>query len=98
MPKYCTIPKTSLQLQLQCCGIHNSSDWGTSRWYREGLGGRQGQHPRVVPKTCCVLQTRGPKSYLNPMPFNETSCQSGGIEEQRSARHKEVVLFTKNSN
>ncbi|XP_047737210.1 CD151 antigen-like [Hyalella azteca] len=76
-----------VQYQLQCCGVHNHTDWKSSRWYREGLGGfHRAESRRVVPLTCCTLQ-HSPLAHLNPLPVNETLCQSPLPELHTGVRH-----------
>ena len=54
-----------LVLQLQCCGVHNPSDW-----QRAGFAGN------TLPKSCCTeLPTNNPTCDTNDIKSNPEGCK-----------------------
>uniref|UniRef100_A0A3Q2FCV7 Tetraspanin-3 n=1 Tax=Cyprinodon variegatus TaxID=28743 RepID=A0A3Q2FCV7_CYPVA len=57
-----------IQRQLQCCGIHNSSDWRETHWYKETKNDS-------VPISCC--KTAGcTGSMTHPEDLYQEGCEA----------------------
>ncbi|GLH08830.1 Tetraspanin [Gryllus bimaculatus] len=62
------------QTKMECCGINNAQDYGTSWWHLKELGQRDLQ----VPLSCCLTNKTidNPRAFLDPQPANITLCQA----------------------
>lgn len=75
------------QTQFECCAITNDLNYDTSLWRLQA----HGRTEWTVPLTCCRLDNAGHfGAYLDPMPANETQCQSLERAENAAERHPKV--------
>lgn len=67
-----TVAVDLTQTLFECCGISTENNYDTSLWRLQGLGHRS----LAVPLSCCQLRnSEDEKAYLDPQPYNITTCQ-----------------------
>lgn len=77
------------QTYLDCCGINDSINYDLSLWRLQKMGKKL----LTVPLTCCYLVNKfEKKSYLDPIPVNETLCQSIEPQDFQRSRHSEGCI------
>lgn len=82
-----TVAMDFAQTYLDCCAINDSINYDTSLWRLQKFGKKE----LTVPLTCCALINKfEDKSYLDPIPINETLCQSVEPMDFQKGRHIEV--------
>lgn len=72
--------------QFECCGVNSGNDYSTSWWHLKELAAPH----LTVPISCCFLDRKLTKSYLDPVPINLSSCQDVFVEKFHNSRHHEV--------
>ncbi|XP_072241937.1 tetraspanin-3 [Leuresthes tenuis] len=71
-----------VQRQLQCCGIHNYSDWQRTRWYEESKN-------NSVPISCCKAATAGCTGSLShPEDLYQEGCEALVVKKL-----KEIMMY-----
>lgn len=86
-----TVAMDFAQTYLDCCAINDSINYDTSLWRLQKFGKKE----LTVPLTCCALINKfEDKSYLDPIPINETLCQSVEPMDFQKGRHIEVSFPT----
>ncbi|XP_008310426.1 tetraspanin-3 [Cynoglossus semilaevis] len=73
-----------IQRQLQCCGIHNYSDWHDTRWFKESKD-------NSVPMSCCnsTATTRSCSGSLaNPEDLYQEGCEALIVKKL-----KEIMMY-----
>lgn len=84
-----TVAMDFAQTFLDCCAINDSINYDTSLWRLQKFGKKE----LTVPLTCCMLMNRFEEnSYLDPIPVNETLCQSLQPHEFLKGRHLDGCL------
>ncbi|XP_049766360.1 CD82 antigen [Schistocerca cancellata] len=74
------------QAQLKCCGMTQPSDYEMSWWKLRDIG----QNELIVPLSCCILKNKDdPGAFLDPIPQNNSLCQSVDETINNKARHTE---------
>uniref|UniRef100_A0A8C9WDY6 Tetraspanin-3 n=1 Tax=Scleropages formosus TaxID=113540 RepID=A0A8C9WDY6_SCLFO len=71
-----------VQRQLHCCGIHNYSDWRTTRWFKESRN-------NSVPVSCCrpaVVNCTG--SLARPGDLYPEGCEALVVKKL-----KEIMMY-----
>ena len=82
-----TIALDFAQTLLDCCAINDSINYDTSLWRLQKFG----KSELTVPLTCCALMNKFQEnSYLDPVPVNESLCQSLEVKDFQASRHLEV--------
>ncbi|XP_034946633.1 CD82 antigen-like [Chelonus insularis] len=76
------------QTTYSCCGINGSNNYGTSWWRLQEIGRRD----LIVPLTCCVLNSTGSDSFLNPVAKDLEACQALNPARHQHARHTQGCL------
>ncbi|XP_061630336.1 tetraspanin-3 isoform X2 [Phyllopteryx taeniolatus] len=72
-----------LQRQLQCCGIHNYSDWQYTRWFEASKN-------NSVPVSCCNTKVGGlcTGSLARPEELYQEGCEALVVK-----RLKEIMMY-----
>ncbi|XP_033125169.1 tetraspanin-36-like isoform X2 [Anneissia japonica] len=75
----------TIQETLQCCGVNNSTEWGTTQWGSD--------NPGQVPKSCCKTNANnctGSSSDISKNKTNTEGCYSK-VDEQLKANLKKII-------
>ncbi|CAG5958016.1 unnamed protein product [Menidia menidia] len=71
-----------VQRQLQCCGIHNYSDWEHTHWYEESKN-------NSVPISCCNASAAGCTGSLShPQDLYQEGCEALVVKKL-----KEIMMY-----
>lgn len=87
-----TVAIDFIQVERQCCGVRDSSDYLNSKWSNSSYA--KTPDLKEVPNTCCVLKNQNDTTaFLHPRPKNSQLCQSNSREEGGPFRHSQGCMM-----